>query len=266
MRRTGLRGAVPAAAAALVLLLGACEWMPGRPDPAERPLPPSEVRSFTALYGLHCAGCHGANGRPGAARPLDDPLYLALVSDAVLRRVTAEGIADTLMPAFAERAGGTLSDAQVDVLVAGMRRWGESRSPVPAALPPYSGAEAAAAGSGPGDPERGARVIERACSRCHGPGGAGGSKAGSIVDPAFLALVSDQALRSAVIAGRPDLGMPDWRQGASGQALSDQEISDVVAWLAAKRPPAPSADPAPHVSLRGAPRTAARGRDRDGRR
>ena len=39
-----------------------------------------------------------------------------------------------------------------------------------------------------------------------------GRRAGSIVDPAYLALVSDQALRTTVIAGRPDLGMPDWRE------------------------------------------------------
>ena len=48
-------------------------------------------------------------------------------------------------------------------------------------------------------------------------------------------LVSDQALRTLVIAGRPDLGIPT---GAAipGQPLSAQQVSDVVAWLAAKRP------------------------------
>ncbi|HEY7318089.1 MAG TPA: hypothetical protein VIE89_10990, partial [Candidatus Binatia bacterium] len=51
----------------------------------------------------------------------------------------------------------------------------------------------------------------------------------------YLALVSDQGLRTTVIVGRSDLGMPDWRANVSGQPMSPQEISDVVAWLASHR-------------------------------
>ena len=43
---------------------------------------------------------------------------------------------------------------------------------------------------------------------------------GSIVDPSYLALVSDQSLRSTIIAGRPDLGMPDWRSDTSEPGLA----------------------------------------------
>jgi cytochrome c oxidase cbb3-type subunit 3/ubiquinol-cytochrome c reductase cytochrome c subunit len=56
-----------------------------------------------------------------------------------------------------------------------------------------------------------------------------------VIDPAYLALVSDQALRSAVVAGRPDLGMPDWRGGASASPLTAQDVADVVAWMASHR-------------------------------
>jgi len=49
--------------------------------------------------------------------------YLAWISDADLRRVIAEGRSRTAMPAFAASAGGTLSDKQVDALVAGIRSW-----------------------------------------------------------------------------------------------------------------------------------------------
>ena len=61
---------------------------------------------------------------------------------------------------------------------------------------------------------------------------------GSIVDPSYLALISDQTLRSTIIAGRPDLGMPDWRSDTSSpgsRSMTDQEITGVVAWLAAHR-------------------------------
>jgi hypothetical protein len=35
--------------------------------------------------------------------------------------------------------------------------------------------------------------------------------------------------------GRPELGAPDWRGNAPGKPMSDQEITDVVAWLASHR-------------------------------
>ena len=109
---------------------------------------------------------------------------------------------------------------------------GEARSVRDTSLPPYA-AEA------PGDPTRGAEVYATYCSSCHGPDGRGGKKASSIVDGSYLALVSDQQLRTIVIVGRPELGAPDWRNNVPGQPMSAQEISDVVAWLAAQRPQFP---------------------------
>jgi mono/diheme cytochrome c family protein len=79
-------------------------------------------------------------------------------------------------------------------------------------------------------------VFAVSCARCHGDRGQGAREASSIVDGAYLALVSDQGLRTIVITGRPELGAPDWRGNASGTAMSPQEISDVVAWLSAQRP------------------------------
>jgi cytochrome c oxidase cbb3-type subunit 3/ubiquinol-cytochrome c reductase cytochrome c subunit len=60
-----------------------------------------------------------------------------------------------------------------------------------------------------------------------------------VVDPTFLALLSDQSLRTIIIAGRPDLGQPDWRGDIPGHPLSDQEITDVVAWISGHRAPVP---------------------------
>jgi cytochrome c oxidase cbb3-type subunit III len=77
------------------------------------------------------------------------------------------------------------------------------------------------------------------CASCHGTNGEGGPKAGAIVDGSYLALVSDQNLRSIVIAGWPSIDAPDWRNDRPGNALSSQQISDVVAWLAAQRPQFP---------------------------
>jgi cytochrome c oxidase cbb3-type subunit 3 len=227
------------AAVAGVVCLGfaACDALPGRPAVASREVVPSQVTTFDVLYGRNCAGCHGADGRLGAARSLNDPVYLALVSADRLRTIIGEGVAGTSMPAFRNRSGGDLTDAQVDALAKGMlSRWGRADAVASTTVPPYEGP---GKGPGAGDRERGAVVFASACARCHGPEGKGGPTTGSIVDPSYLALVSDQSLRTTVIAGRPDLGKPDWRNDLPGQPLTPQQISDLVAWLVSHRRPVP---------------------------
>ena len=54
--------------------------------PADRSI---QVKDFAALYGENCAGCHGADGRFGAASRLANPIYQALVDDATLSRIVA---------------------------------------------------------------------------------------------------------------------------------------------------------------------------------
>jgi mono/diheme cytochrome c family protein len=224
-----------------VIILGlaaGCNRVPGKPDLEERWKPATEVTEFPQLYAQNCSGCHGADGHLGAARPLNDPLYLALVSIDTLRTAIAQGVPGTSAPAFAQQAGGNLTDKQIDILVEGMRsRWGKAENFKDVVLPPYSLHEASAVGSGLGAPQRGAVAYQSYCAQCHGKDGSGGPKGGSVIDPAYLALASDQALRTAVIVGRSDLGMPDWRANISGQPMSPQEISDVVAWLASHRQP-----------------------------
>jgi cytochrome c oxidase cbb3-type subunit 3 len=216
--------------------ISGCDWMPGKPLEGERWISPAQLMNFSALYAQRCSGCHGADGRRGVARPLNDPLYLALVSEDTLRGVIARGVSGTSMPAFAQQAGGNLTDKQLEVLVEGIRsRWGEPKKFKNVVFPPYSLHDAIARGSGPGDPRRGAVAYQTYCAQCHGTDGGGSAKGGSVVDPAYLALVSEQALRTAVIVGRSDLGKPDWRANLPGRPMTPQEISDVVAWLASHR-------------------------------
>ena len=56
------------------------------------------------------------------------------------------------------------------------------------------------------------------CASCHGPEGGGTPKGSAITNDSFLALVSDQGLRTIVITGRPELGAPDWRGNVPGQS------------------------------------------------
>src|SRR5205809_7639296 len=103
-----------------MLALAGCDAVPGRPRPDARELAPTEVMAFETLYKRNCAGCHGQAGRLGAARSLNDPVYLALVSADRLRAIIGEGVPGTSMPAFRAAAGGDLTDAQIDALVTGM--------------------------------------------------------------------------------------------------------------------------------------------------
>ena len=224
-----------------VIFAAGCDQLPGKPTPEERWQAATEVTDFSQLYALNCAGCHGAGGLLGAARPLNDPLYLALVSVPTLRTMIAQGVPGTAAPAFAQQAGGSLTDKQIDVLVEGMRsRWGKAENFTGVRFPPYSLEVTSAKGSVPGDPQRGAVAYQTYCAQCHGKDGGGGSKGGSVINPAYVALASNQALRTAVIVGRPDLGMPDWRAYVPGRPMSAQEITDVVAWLASHRQAGPA--------------------------
>jgi mono/diheme cytochrome c family protein len=145
------------------------------------------------------------------------------------------------MPAFAQSAGGMLTEKQIDVIVRGIRdRWSKPDLLHGANPPPYSPTGAA-------DTWRGSEVYAGYCSSCHGAEGRGGQKASSIVDGSFLALLNDQELRTIVIVGRPELGAPDWRSNVQGKPMSNQDVSDVVAWLGSQRPRFPG-QPYPSIS------------------
>ena len=249
----------------LAALAAGCD-LPGEPNPADRPVPAEQVKNFDVLYATRCAGCHGLDGNLGPAPPLNDPLFLAIVPDAELLRVIGEGRAVTPtqkspMPAFrlgksasltvaqlktwAELKEDTHSDpkqlgpltaAQVKVLAEGIKQRWQAAVPPGDSVPPYLAPKT----EGAGNKDEGARAFARACAGCHGSEGQGGKhgerQVGAINDPAFLALISDQALRRYAITGRPDLGMPAFA-GKDGRSpdfrpLTSAEINDLVALLA----------------------------------
>jgi cytochrome c oxidase cbb3-type subunit III len=250
---------------ALVAVLAAGCDFPGRPNPADRPVPANQVKDFDTLYGTRCAGCHGADGKLGPAPPLNDPLFVAIVPDDELLKVISNGRSvsptqRTPMPAFlVSQLGsltaaqvkaraeldenhpgpqqlGPLTDEQVQVLAQGIKKSWKAAAPSKAAVPPYL----ASTKGGSGNKEQGARVFARACAGCHGENGkgddSGTGQGAAINNPAFLALISDQALRRIAITGRPDLGMPPF-EGTDGRSddfkpLTSDEINDLVALLA----------------------------------
>jgi mono/diheme cytochrome c family protein len=205
-----------------ILVVTSCD-VPRRQAAESAPVRPSEVSDFRLLYSENCSGCHGANGEGALTVGIGRPVYLSIADDITIRHVVKEGRPGTAMPAFARKAGGLLTDAQIDILIRGIRSWGK-----PAALggetpPAYAAIKT-------GDPMRGRNIFTASCSSCHGADGRG---ARAVADPSYLALVSDQHLRTVVITGMPHLGMPDWRSHA--KPLSTRDVTDLVAWLAGQR-------------------------------
>ena len=85
------------------------------------------------VFARACAGCHGRQGQGDehGGRPvgaINEPSFLALISDRALRRTVITGRPDLGMPAYDDTAGRPadfrpLTSAQIDDLVALMASW-----------------------------------------------------------------------------------------------------------------------------------------------
>jgi mono/diheme cytochrome c family protein len=213
----------------MVLALSGCERAPGA-RAAEGTAPrPDQMMDFKALYATNCQACHGADGHGGPAMELGNPEYQALADDATLKKTISQGMPGTEMPAFAQSAGGMLTDAQLNAIVAGMRKeWAKPNVFGGAMPPPYQ----QPAG---GDAKRGDQVYQARCASCHQK-----PQDQQVTSAVYLSLVSDQVLRTIIVAGRPDIGQPDWRLTgvkSSTGSLSAQDVTDVVTYLGTLRNP-----------------------------
>lgn len=217
-----LRTTISIAALALAALLAGCDRAPGAAKIDEY-TPPDRVTDFHQLYATNCQACHGANGQGGPAMDLGNPEYQALVDDATLKKWISGGMPGTEMPAFAQSAGGMLTGQQVDAIVAGMRReWPKANAPN--GMPPYAQPDAG------GNAAHGQQVYQTRCSSCHQT-----KEREQPTSPVYLSLVSDQALRTIIVAGRPDIHQPDWQHdtpnGSAGAPLAAQDVTDLVTYL-----------------------------------
>src|ERR1700751_4846235 len=168
------------------ILLSGCGSPHGLPKGESEVLAPNKVLDFGTLYAENCAGCHGAEGRGGGSIALANPVYLAIIDENAMHNVVANGVRGTSMPAFAQSAGGLLTDRQINVITSGIfSRWGR-KGILDGTNPPSYAAKTA------GDTARGEIAFKTYCASCHGSEGHGGSKGSATSHDSFLALVSDQ--------------------------------------------------------------------------
>ncbi len=220
--------------------LVACDQLPGKP--AIRVAPPTldTAAGFAGFYSDKCAGCHGADGTQGPARPLRDAAYLAAVPDDAMLRMLRDGVAGTRMPGFGGTRITAVDDAALSAFLKGMQSaWGNASATAPTNI-------AWAHHPGKANPEHGRELFDARCVACHPrtqPLASSATLAGSVTDPFYLRLVSDQHLRTSIVFGRTDLSsapanMPSaagpFRDGNGARvdgALSSSDVDDLVAYL-----------------------------------
>ena len=186
------------------------------------------------LYGRMCAVCHGKDGegyKADQAPALRNAEYLASATDALLREGITMGRRGSTMSAWGRQAGGPLTPAEVDAVIAFMRLWHAKKDVTLDERPPV------------GDRGHGSQLYFQECARCHGARGVEGPNA-RLRNPGFMANASDGFLRLAVRNGRAGTAM----LGFAGK-LGDQGVEDVLAfmrsWTPLVDPPPPAPPPAP---------------------
>jgi len=258
-------GAIVLAGAAIFAVAGCSSGKPGFRAETMRP---DQQLNFSILYKQNCSGCHGDHGMYGAALPLNNPVYLTWAGHDRILNIIANGVPHTLMPAFSYGGGGLVTNKQIEVIVNGMMsHWNKPGVLTGTNVPGYTPA-------GKGDVAQGQTAFRFYCARCHGTDGMGlspggfrstrnaaaakpESAVGSIVNPTYLALMSDQGLRDIVVAGMPSENMPDWRNDAPGKPMTDKEVTDIVAWLISHRVQFPGR-PFPQTQQQSAPQSSQR--------
>ncbi len=196
-------------------------------------LPPSlwAAPDGKALYETHCSVCHQTEGKGGIGLPLTQEI-LEQLSDDYIAKTIRNGRPGRIMPSFYE-----LSDAQVKAILQYIRGWSDKPAPV---FPKVTLK---------GDPKRGKPLYMKHCKKCHGTDGSGeGSGTGvtlsrerefmvmpaALNNPGFQRSASDAMIADIIRRGRKIGHMPSFEG-----KLSEQQITDLVAFLRTLRPPPP---------------------------
>jgi len=187
------------------------------------------VERGKTLYLQNCAVCHGerAQGRVGATLAKDFP---GIRVDVLLKEITANGVAGSVMPAWAKSKGGPLSDAEIDDIVAFIRSLGNIAPTVPPApVPTRAPAVPSPVATFPaGDAKRGVQVYNENCAMCHGANGEG--RIGATLDKDWAGINVTTFLNTTIARGVGGSRMPAWSQ-AYGGPLTNQQVSDVAAYV-----------------------------------
>ena len=185
----------------------------------------AEEGAAGALYGEHCASCHGEQGQGGIGLPLNHPDFLGIADREYLLATMKHGRPGRVMPSFEH----ILTPDQRNKIADYVLSWREG----PPQDPPTVKA---------GDAEKGARLYQDRCADCHGYKGQGGDRdeprsghisgEEAIVPPAlnnsgFLAAADDAFIKASLM---------QWQKAGPAEALeggslTEQQMADLVAYI-----------------------------------
>jgi mono/diheme cytochrome c family protein len=182
------------------------------------------------LFAENCSVCHGAfgEGGPNPTRtgdmipPISSAEFLGTRDDTTLTNIIAQGQPDLGMNPFGSSYGGSLSDDEIDALVAYIRGW-QANPPAVAPLPEPTQTPAPA-------PTTALQIYQGVCAQCHGANGEGGS-APALNTAEFQSKYSDEAL-SALISD----GIPSTPMIGVGGVFSQAQIKDLVGLIRSLKP------------------------------
>lgn len=175
----------------------------------------ASAQAGASLYSAYCASCHGKGGE-GAIGPV-------LRSDGLLQTVDAGYIARTVKygrpirgcPSFRDQ----IKDEQAAKIAEFVKSWQAGKT-----------LEAPAHTVEPKKTARGEDLFSL-CGGCHGLEGEG-AMGPPLLDPGFLASITDGELRRMIMWGRPGTPMKGYKKGMGGMAsLTDEEIDELISYI-----------------------------------
>ncbi len=172
------------------------------------------------LYRGICSACHGTYAEGATGPQLNNPVFLASASDAMVRHWIRFGKPGTEMRAFAKGKQGMaeLTESQIEDIVTFLRRLQMEGRTV-------------SARPGIGIISRGAEIYASMCASCHGPNGEGVTGS-ALSNPDFLRAASDGFLQSTIVLGRDGTKMRPMGRGMQGNVdLYPEDVNNLVAFI-----------------------------------
>ena len=188
----------------------------------------SQFEEGARLYAENCAVCHGPDGegRVGATLNKNWP---AIRPEATVKTIIENGVEGAVMPAWSQKNGGPLTDAEIESLLVFILSWQTggvpnlTPRPTITPLPPITPIP-----NVKGDPNQGAILFSENCAVCHGPKGEG--RIGATLAKSWAGIRPDLAIQTTIENGVQGSVMPAWSQ-ANGGPLTVGQIDDLVAFV-----------------------------------